>query len=149
MCNYKNHSEGFILLPMLFMLLTAAIILMSLTHHFYAHVLFNKEVRYYFAAEAHLTDHLTEIEHDLSYLNEGTPDTQNQEVLFAQLDDWPKLDAQLSYYSQLIHKNEDALIYSTLLVSHDNLAATRLKYELISSCTLADHACHPLQLTSM
>jgi hypothetical protein len=147
--NYKQASEGSILLPMVLMLFAATLILFALAEHFYVHILLTKETARYMEAQKFLAEVIPTIEQELSLNAAGIPKPRNQEELLSNIQDWPELNSNTHTYSQLIHQDSNIHTYSTLIVISDSKAEQRLIYELISSCTLADNQCNPLQLTQL
>ena len=149
MSTSKKPSEGFILLPVVFMLLTATLILFALSQQLYTHILLTKEVHQYLNAETAMTEIIPTIETQLSQTTPDTPNPRDQTELLNNSDTWPSYENKYHIYSQLIHLNNNNAIYSSLIIISDHNAEQRIIYELISACTLADHQCNPLQLTQL
>lgn len=146
----KNPSKGFILLPVLILLLASALILSALSHAFYTHVLLTKEVQRYMNAQSRVNEIIDNIETQLSLEHPIDPNPQNPETLLKDINAWPTTSThqnKIHTYSQLIHKNDTHLTYESLLTIGDETSQSRVIYELVSICTLAAPHCHPVQLT--
>lgn len=146
----KKTSEGFVLLPIVLMLIGTVLILFALSQEFTTHILLTKETHQYLDAQNILPEVSIKIEKQLSLVTPHTPDPKNQEDLLAKINTWPSDDIEnnkIKIYSQLIHLNDTSATYSSLISVADRNAEQRLLYELISICTLADHQCNPLQST--
>lgn len=146
---YKRSSEGFILLPILSIILLAALILFALIQHFYTHILLTQELQQYLNAERAISPLIDTIEAQLNLIPITTPDPKDQQTLLDNSNNWPHLDENTRTYTQLIHSDSTALIYSTLIAMSDHNAQQRIIFELISICTLAERRCNPLQLTTL
>jgi hypothetical protein len=146
----NSNIEGMVMLPIIILLLAASLILWALAQTMYAHILLTKETQNYFIAQQTFNNIIPLLELQLSADNTQTPTPQDQTELLKHSQDWPELSPQqnnIHFYQQLIHKNNRELIYSTLITLGDHSTHQRLIYELISSCTLAEHRCHPVQST--
>ncbi len=146
----KNPSNGFILLPIVILLLTSALILFALSHAFYTHVLLTKETQRYLNAQIMINEVIDHIEAQLSLQAQATPNPKDPSTLLNDINAWPKITINQNnahIYSQLIHNDASYLTYESLITTGDHISQSRVIYELISTCTLAAPQCHPVQLT--
>lgn len=149
--NSNTNSKGFILFPIMIMLLSASLILMGLSQEFYNHIRLVKETKLYFNAQSEVNTIIPKVETDLNlHMDDPTPATPiDQEQLLSHINTWPKLNANTSVYSQRTHTQKQNIFYQSLINVSDNLAQQRASFELLSICTLADHRCRPVELTLM
>lgn len=148
--NSTNPSKGFVLLPLLIMLLCCSLILISLSQNFYNHITLSKETELYFNAQNQNPKIEKQIEQQLSILSPKPASPIDESQLLNQINTWPsfEIDNQTIHnYNQLIQQTQDNLFYVSLINISDTKAEQRLIEQLISICSLADHHCHPVELT--
>ena len=146
----KKPYSGFILLPVLILLLASALILFALSHAFYTHVLLTKETQRYTNAQAAINEVIEHIETQLNLQTATDINPRDAHDLLNNINAWPILTInqnQAHIYSQLIHNDDSHLTYTSLIAIGDNISQSRVIYKLISICTLAVHHCRPVQLT--
>ena len=154
--HYKPQPDGFILLPMLLILLSLILLLSLQMEHFYTHVIFTREAIDYFEAEQALIKILPEIEKKLKITKEIRAQPENQETRLKNYQLWPSFSVNhyiVRYQIQGVQVLTDAVrsewYYSSLIVLGDHVVPKRIVYELISLCSLAESRCRPLQLTKI
>ena len=151
-----EEDSGFILLPVLMVLLCLFLMLSVLTERFYTHIAFTHAAINYFEREKVLAEVLPIIEKKVSLEQAQIAQPKDQSVRLENYRLWPKINmglASVSYQIQLIHGMNSStlpiLVYSTLISIGTKEVPQLDLYELVSLCSLADSRCRPLQLSKI
>ena len=152
----KTQRGGFVVLPVLLIILSLMLLLPVVTEQFYTHTLLAESAATYFRAQKILAQNLPEIEAMLPKLPHSHPQPQDQKVRLETYAGWQSFKVgqyTLRYQTELIRlltaNDDDVAIYSTLIGIDTEATPKLLLYELISTCALAEHVCRPLQWFSV